>query len=77
MLAALRPLECPSGQACGAGLPDGLNLPASLCTGLRFTPEQFAALCQANPEAVLELAAGPERGAAKRKARSKNRLKSC
>jgi len=57
MLAALRPLESPSGQACGAGLPDGLNLPASLCTGLRFTPEQFAELCQANPEAVLELAA--------------------
>jgi Uma2 family endonuclease len=57
MLAALRPLESPSGLACGAGLPDGLNLPASLCTGLRFTPEQFAELCQANPEAVLELAA--------------------
>jgi len=47
----------PSGEACGAGLLEWLNLPASLCAGLRFTPEQFAALCQANPEAVLELAA--------------------
>jgi len=57
MLAPLRPLESPSGEECGAGLPEWLNLPASLCAGLRFTPEQFAALCQANPEAVLELAA--------------------
>jgi Uma2 family endonuclease len=57
MLAPLRPLVTPSGEACGAGLPEWLNLPASLCAGLRFTPEQFAALCQANPEAVLELAA--------------------
>jgi len=57
MLAPLRPLESPSGEECGAGLPELLNLPASLCAGLRFTPEQFAALCQANPEAVLELAA--------------------
>jgi Uma2 family endonuclease len=32
-------------------------LPASLWAGLRFTPEQFEVLCQANPEAVLELAA--------------------
>jgi Uma2 family endonuclease len=57
MLAPPRPLEIPSGEECGAGLPELLNLPASLCAGLRFTPEQFAALCQANPEAVLELAA--------------------
>jgi len=57
MLAPLRPLVTPSGEACGAGLLEWLNLPASLCAGLRFTPEQFAALCQANPEAVLELAA--------------------
>ena len=57
MLAPLRPLESPSGEECGAGLPEFLNLPASLCAGVRFTPEQFAALCQANPEAVLELAA--------------------
>jgi Uma2 family endonuclease len=32
-------------------------LPVSLWAGLRFTPEQFEVLCQANPEAVLELAA--------------------
>ena len=57
MLAPPRPLEIPSGEKCGAGLPELLNLPASLCAGLQFTPEQFAALCQANPEAVLELAA--------------------
>jgi Uma2 family endonuclease len=57
MLAPPRPLEIPCGEECGAGLPEWLNLPASLCAGLRFTPEQFAALCQANPEAVLELAA--------------------
>jgi Uma2 family endonuclease len=57
MLAPPRPLEIPSGEECGAGLPELLNLPASLCAGLRFTPEQFAELCQANPDAVLELAA--------------------
>ena len=57
MLAPPRPLEIPSGEEGGAGLPELLNLPASLCAGLRFTPEQFAELCQANPEAVLELAA--------------------
>jgi len=57
MLAPLRPLETPSGEQWGAGLPESLNLPASLCAGLRFTPEQFVHLCQANPEAVLELAA--------------------
>jgi Uma2 family endonuclease len=39
------------------GVLEALTLPASLGTGLRFTPEQFEALCQANPEAVLELAA--------------------
>jgi Uma2 family endonuclease len=57
MLAPPRPLEIPSGQKWGAGLPESLHLPASLCVGLRFTPEQFAELCVANPEAVLELAA--------------------
>ena len=57
MLAPPRPLEIPSGQESGDGLPESFNLPASLCAGLRFTPEQFAELCQANPEAVLELAA--------------------
>ena len=40
-----------------AGFPEALKLPASLGAGLHFTPEQFEALCQANPEAVLELAA--------------------
>jgi Uma2 family endonuclease len=57
MLAPPRPLESTSGQEWGAGLPESLSLPASLCVGLRFSPEQFAELCQANPEAVLELAA--------------------
>ena len=57
MLAPPRPLEIPSGQESGDGLPESFNLPASLCADLRFTPEQFAELCQANPEAVLELAA--------------------
>ena len=57
MLAPPRPLQIPSGQEAGSGLPEFLNLPALVCAGLRFTPEQFAELCQANPEAVLELAA--------------------
>jgi Uma2 family endonuclease len=57
MLAPPRPLEIPSDQEADDGLPESFNLPASLCAGLRFTPEQFAELCQANPEAVLELAA--------------------
>ena len=57
MLAPPRPLQKPSGQESGAGLPESLNLPAYLCADLRFSPEQFAELCQANPEAVLELAA--------------------
>jgi Uma2 family endonuclease len=57
MLAPPRPLEIPSGERWGAWLPESLNLPASLCAGLRFTPEEFALLCQANPGAVLELAA--------------------
>jgi Uma2 family endonuclease len=56
MLATPRPQQIPSGQETGAGLPESLNLPASLCAELHFTPEQFAELCQANPEAVLELA---------------------
>jgi Uma2 family endonuclease len=57
MLAPPRPLEIPSGQEADDGLPESFNLPVSLCADLRFTPEQFAELCQANPEAVLELAA--------------------
>ena len=39
-------------QPCGS-----LTLPLPLSGSLRLTPEQFAELCQANPEAVLELAA--------------------
>jgi hypothetical protein len=57
MLAPPRPLESPSEEICGDGLPEALRLPLSLCAGLRFTPDQFEALCQANREAVLELAA--------------------
>ncbi len=34
-----------------------LTLPAPLSASLRFTPEQFEQLCQANPDAVLELTA--------------------
>lgn len=39
------------------GLPEGLMLPIALTASLRFTPEQFAQVCAANPDAVLELAA--------------------
>lgn len=34
-----------------------LSLSAPLSASLRFTPEQFEQLCQANPDAVLELTA--------------------
>jgi Uma2 family endonuclease len=57
MLPPPLPQQILSGQESGTGLPESLNLPVSLCADLRFTPEQFAELCQANPEAVLELAA--------------------
>jgi Uma2 family endonuclease len=57
MLPPPLPQQILSGQESGTGLPESLNLPISLCADLRFTPEQFAELCQANPEAVLELAA--------------------
>ncbi|MEB3306354.1 MAG: Uma2 family endonuclease [Cyanobacteriota bacterium] len=39
------------------GLADHLNLPVALTNALRLTPEEFAELCAANPDAVLELAA--------------------
>jgi Uma2 family endonuclease len=39
-------------EASGAGLP-----PLLLPPDLRLSPEQFARVCEANPEAVLELAA--------------------
>ncbi|MEB3167826.1 MAG: Uma2 family endonuclease [Synechococcaceae cyanobacterium] len=53
--------DCP-GPACPGLLspeqPFGaITLPLSHCGSLRLTPEQFAELCQANPDAVLELAA--------------------
>jgi Uma2 family endonuclease len=57
MLPPPLPQQILSGQESGTALPESLNLPVSLCADLRFTPEQFAELCQANPEAVLELAA--------------------
>ena len=39
-----------------AGLPAGLTLPLALTGTLRLTPEEFAEVCAANPDAVLELA---------------------
>jgi Uma2 family endonuclease len=57
MLAKPRPLESLPGQEWHPGQPELMHLPASLCTGLRLTPEQFTVLCAANPDAVLELAA--------------------
>ena len=39
------------------GLAEGLILPIALTTTLRLTPEEFAEVCEANPDAVLELAA--------------------
>jgi Uma2 family endonuclease len=57
MLAPPRQPEPPAPEAREIGLPEALTLPTGLCAGLRFTPEQFEVLCQANPEAVLELAA--------------------
>jgi len=47
--------------APGLSSPDlpfaSLALPLTCTPGLRLTPEQFAQVCEANPEAVLELAA--------------------
>jgi Uma2 family endonuclease len=39
-----------------AGLPHALTLPLALTGTLRLTPEEFAEVCAANPDAVLELA---------------------
>ncbi len=47
----------PPGAQRSPGLVDGLTLPIALTASLRLTPEQFAQLCDANPDAVLELAA--------------------
>lgn len=41
----------------GPPLPGPLTLPPALTGQLRLGPDQFAQLCDANPEAVLELAA--------------------
>ena len=52
---------CPGSPCPGLLIPEqpcgSLTLPLPLSGSLRLTPEQFAELCQANPEAVLELAA--------------------
>ncbi|MEB3260012.1 MAG: Uma2 family endonuclease [Cyanobacteriota bacterium] len=39
-----------------AGLPESLTLPLALTGSLRLNPEEFAEVCAANPDAVLELA---------------------
>jgi hypothetical protein len=35
---------------------EALSLPLAVAASLRFTPEAFAELCAANPDAVLERA---------------------
>lgn len=50
-------LPAPPSRPAELGLPGELTLPRDLCEALRFTPEQFEQLCEANPEAVLELTA--------------------
>ncbi len=63
MLASARPEAPPSSTPARPGLlspeqPFGsITLPLILSSSLRLTPEQFAELCEANPDAVLELAA--------------------
>lgn len=65
MLAPLNPRETPTATPLGPGpgslSPDqpfgALTLPVALTASLQLSPEQFEQLCQANPEAVLELAA--------------------
>jgi len=44
-------------SAPDAPLVQPLQLPQQLAAELRFTPEQFELVCQANPDAVLELSA--------------------
>ena len=56
MLAPPRSPDPPAG-AVAAPHPEPLRLPASLASGLRLSPEQFAELCAANRDAVMELAA--------------------
>lgn len=50
-------LPAPCSRLAELGLPSELTLPRDLCEALRFTPQQFQQLCEANPEAVLELTA--------------------
>jgi Uma2 family endonuclease len=63
MLAPASPEAPPSSTPACPGLlspqqPFGsITLPLIHSSSLRLTPEQFAELCQANPDAVLELAA--------------------
>jgi len=63
MLAPLNPMEMPGGAPPGPTSLDpdqhlgALTLPVALTDSLRLTPDAFEQLCQANPEAVLELAA--------------------
>ena len=63
MLAPASPQAPPSSQPACPGLlcpeqPFGsITLPLLHSSSLRLTPDQFAELCQANPDAVLELAA--------------------
>jgi Uma2 family endonuclease len=45
-------------SAPDAPLVQPLQLPQQLAAQLRFTPEQFELVCQANPDAVFELSAG-------------------
>lgn len=50
----------PSAPPAGSPTPEGLDTglpPLLLPIDLRLTPEQFALVCEANPEAVLELTA--------------------
>ncbi|MFN9621460.1 MAG: Uma2 family endonuclease [Cyanobacteriota bacterium] len=53
--------DCPGPPCPGLLSPEqpfgAITLPLIHCSGLRLTPERFAELCQANPDAVLELAA--------------------
>jgi len=63
MLAPASPQAPPTSQPASPGLlspeqPFGsITLPLLHSSSLRLTPDQFAELCQANPDAVLELAA--------------------
>jgi Uma2 family endonuclease len=50
-------LPAPPSRPAELEQPCELTLPRDLWEALRFTPEQFMQLCEANPEAVLELTA--------------------